>query len=417
MEHSKSILKLDKWQEEVLKTKGNICLCSGRQVGKSFVISLKAAQYAVHNKNKTILVIASVERQAYLLFEKILAYLSNYHKWAIKKGKDRPTKHKIELTNGCKIYCLPTGLSGYGIRGFTVDLLIADEAAFIPEEVWTAVTPMLATTKGSIVLLSTPHGKGGYYYDCFSNPAFKSFHVSSENCPRMDKIFLAREKERMTKLEYAQEYLGEFVDDLMQFFSTKLITEICTLKRKNKFKHKDYFLGVDVAGMGKDETTFEILDGTNKEQIEQVENIITTKTRTTDTTNKIIELEKEYNFKRIGIDDGGIGVGVFDFLLTEDTTRRKIEALNNASRPLDNEETRKKRLLKEDMYNNLLRLMEQKKIKLLDDDEIIMSLKSIQYEYTDEGKLKIFGKYSHIAEGLIRAAWLIKTKSLNIYLY
>ena len=84
------------------------------------------------------------------------------------------------------------------------------------------------------------------------------------------------------------------------------------------------------------------------------------------------------------------------------------------------------RLLKEDLYNNLLRLMERREIKLLDDDEIMHSLKSIQFEYigkkdeVEEGKekrLKIFGKDSHITEGLIRAAWSAKDKSLNIYIY
>jgi len=64
------------------------------------------------------------------------------------------------------------------------------------------------------------------------------------------------------------------------------------------------------------------------------------------------------------------------------------------------------------MYLNLLVLMENKKIKLLDDDEIKLSLQSIQH---DEGK--IFGSYSHITEGIIRAAWENeKDKSLNIFI-
>ena len=76
---------------------------------------------------------------------------------------------------------------------------------------------------------------------------------------------------------------------------------------------------------------------------------------------------------------------------------------------------------KEDLYNNLLRLMEQGKIKLLDDPEIFLSLKSIQYEYvTKEGqptRRRIFGNYSHIAEGLIRAAWCTNDKSLSPYIF
>jgi hypothetical protein len=61
--------------------------------------------------------------------------------------------------------------------------------------------------------------------------------------------------------------------------------------------------------------------------------------------------------------------------------------------------------------------MERGEIALLSDDEIFLSLKSVQYEYTDEGNIKIYGKYTHICEGLVRAAWGTKDKSLNIYCY
>src|SRR3990167_8298879 len=212
-------LELDPWQQKILDTPGNICLRSGRQVGKSTIISIKAGEYAISHPKETILIVAAVERQALLLFEKVLGYIADNYKKQIKKGKDRPTKHKILLTNGSVIHCLPTGLSGYGIRGYTVHLLIADEAAFIPEDVWNAVTPMLAVTGGKIILLSTPFGKGGYFYRCFQDPSFTSFHVSSEACPRRDENFLAQERKRMTELQYAQEYLGEFVDELRRFFS------------------------------------------------------------------------------------------------------------------------------------------------------------------------------------------------------
>jgi len=406
-------LKLDKWQEEVLNTEGNICLRSGRQVGKSTIISLKAGEFAVKNKDKLIMVIASVERQAYLLFEKILAYLHANYRSYIKKGKDRPTKHKINLNNGSTIYCLPTGMSGYGIRGFTVNLLIADEAAFIPEEVWTAVTPMLAITRGDIWLLSTPHGKEGFYYRAFQDETFTAFHVSSEDCPRKNVKFLESEKARMTKVQYAQEYLGEFCDELMQFFPTQLIKD-CMVASLCSPSGGDNFLGVDVARMGADETVLVSLARTERKKLKMIDMAITTKTMLTETVKLILHKDNQFSYKKIYIDDGGMGVGVFDPLLQEEQTRRKVVAINNASRALDRDEKRKKKLLKEDLYNNLLRLMEQKKIEFFDDEEIFMSLKSIQYEYTDERNLRIFGSYSHIAEALIRAAWCMKDKSLNI---
>lgn len=410
-----SDLVLDEWQQKVLDTKGNICLRSGRQVGKSTIISIKAGEYALNHKKKTILVIASVERQAQLLFEKILDYIVRTDKTKIKGGKDRPTKHKISLKNGSVIYCLPTGETGYGIRGYTINLLIADEAAFIPEAVWTAVTPMLAATRGQIILLSTPHGREGYFARCFNDSSYTGFHVSSEECGRIDKEYLKREKERMTKMEYAQEYLGEFVDELMQFFPDSVINQCQVLKRRSRGEG-DYYLGVDVARMGGDESAFQIICKQENRKLHQVENIARTNMRITDTIMEIIFLDGIWNFKKIYIDDGGLGVGVFDSLLAMDKFKRRVVAINNARRSIEfsRDKQRKKTLMKEDLYNNLLKLMENKEILLLDDAEIFMSLKSVQYEYTDDGRLKIFGRYTHIAEGLIRAAWCIKDKTLNI---
>lgn len=416
-------LKLDKWQQDVLDTTGNIVLRSGRQCGKSTVIAQKSGDYALANKGKNVLVIAAVERQAFLIFEKILGYIYDTDKSQIRKGRFRPTKSKIQLKNGSTIYCLPTGLSGYGIRGYTIDLLIADEAAFIPDEVWAAVTPMLAVTRGDIILLSTPFGKGGYFFNAFSDPTFTSFHVSSEDCPRIPKEFLEQEQKRMTKLQYAQEYRGEFVDELRQFFPTALIeqcmnltkddTTLMTTLTKDPTLTKR-FLGVDVARMGEDESVLFGLILHNNILYEQLK-IITTKTRLTDTYREILDQDRKHYYKNIYIDDGGLGVGVFDMLLEEPQTRRRVVAINNAARSIEHGSERRKRVLKEDLYNNLLTLMERGKIKLHFSNETLLSLKSIQCEYTDT-RMKIFGKYSHITEALIRAAWCVKSKSLNIYI-
>lgn len=408
-------IKLDPWQEKVLETKGNIVLRSGRQVGKSTTIARKAAQFAVRNKKKNVLVIAAVERQAYLLFEKILGYMQEKYKSYIKTGKDRPTRHKMSLKNGSKIYCLPTGMTGYGIRGYTIDLLIADEAAFIPDEVWAAVTPMIATTKGNIILLSTPFGKRGYFYECFNDPNYTKFHINSEECPRIPKEFLEKEKKRMTKLQYAQEYLGEFIDELMQFFPTKLIKRC--LVEKSRQVNGDTYLGVDIARLGKDETTFIVLTK-YKDKFYMKECIITKETKLTDTIREIIRLEQRLKFKKIFIDSAGVGAGVYDVLLETDNVKRKIIPIDNSKRALDREEKpNKTKLMKEAIYSNLLLLMQSKRIEILDKPEIVHSLRSVQYEYTDEGRIKIFGRYTHIAEGLVRAAWGEQDKSLNIYIY
>lgn len=407
-------LKLDPWQEEVMKCKGNMVLRSGRQVGKSTVIGLKAARYALQYSRKLIMVISRTERQAELLFSKILFNLNQIDRTMIMMGKNRPLKKRIKLRNQSVIHCLPAGDTGFGIMGFTIDLLIADEAAFIPEEVWNSVIPALAITRGSIWLLSTPFVKEGYYYECFNDPTFTAFHTSSEDCPRKDQVFLDHKKETLTKSQYAQMYLGQFIDEARQFIPDELIKECCVLKRKQKIINHNYYYGCDVARKDRDEFVHGVGDKISRDLIEQVENITTKDVPIPENVRKIIELNNQWGFRLEYIDSGGMGITVCDLLREDPKNKNKVIEINNASR-IYNEDENKRKIIKEELYNNLKSLMQNKKIKLLDDNEIKASLKSIQAEYNKKtGRLLIWGTYSHITESIIRWAWCMKDKTLNI---
>lgn len=408
-------LSLDKWQKEVLNYNGHITIRAGRQVGKSTVISLKCLDYAINNENKAIMVIAASQRQAELLFDKIKYYFVEFFPDVIAED---PTKTKIILNNGTKIYCLPAGRSGYTIRGYSIDLLIADEAAFIPEPVWIAITPMLAVTKGKIILLSTPFGKGGYFYNSFSDYNFKQFHISSENCHRIDRSFLEKEKERMSKLEYAQEYLGEFVEEFNQFFPTELIKQCCSIPfwtfKENYDKRKKYYMGVDVARYGGDENAFVIVELQDDDSLKCVNIVTTARISTTDTIGRVKALDELFKFRKIFVDDAGVGGGVTDVLIEE--IGRKVVGINNASRSFEQDDEKRRRILKEDLYSHLAILMEKGKISMINDVKLIRSLRSVTFEYTAKSKnLLIYGNYTHIAEGLVRAAWCLKAKGLNLY--
>lgn len=419
--------KLDKWQEEILETEGNLCVNSGRQVGKSTIIAIKAAEYLVHNSKKQMLIISVTEAQAEAMIQKILLYLHDNYKSYIKKGTKRPTKHKIELKNNSIVKCKAVGQAGIGVLGMTLDILVVDEAAYVPEAIWASVTPMLLTTGGNIWLISTPNARQGYFYEAYTNPQmnFKTFHINSEDVanlrPEPQRTimleYLKREKARMTKLQYAQQYLAQFLEEQSQLFPDKLIVKCQTEERTHKVELEAvYFLGVDVARLGGDEITFEIFELKNKILIQR-DNQIHTKLLTTETTDKIIELDRIYSFKRIYIDDGGLGVAVFDNLLNNESTSNKVVAINNASRALNRDSTRKKKLLKEDLYMNLSNLMERGQIKLLKDSQIFTSLKSIVVESNEVTKeVRIYGRYTHVAEGIIRAAWCVRNKPLDIYI-
>ncbi len=417
--------KWDAWQREVLEHQGHITLRTGRQVGKSEVISAKASKFALENPGTITLIIAASQRQSSLLFEKVKANIDREEEASGKElYKEQPTLSKVVLKNGSRIYSLPAGRTGYFIRGFTIDLLIADEAAYIPETVWNAVIPMLAVSRklrgmGYIILLSTPFGKGGYFYNSFTDSEFKSFHISSEDCPRIPKSFLLKEKERMTKQQYRQEYQGEFTDEWNQFFQTALIKERMTFInwdfKEDYNKGARYYLGVDISRYGGDENAFVIseLVGT---QLRIVQCVTTERVSTTDTIGRVRHLDRQFNFRKIFLDDSGVGGAVTDVLMDE--LGRKVTGLNNASKRIEIQgEEKKKGILKEDLYSNALNLMETKKLEIVSDLQLLRSLKSITFKYSGDKNLKIFGLYSHLAEAMVRACWCVKERGLALFRY
>ncbi len=420
MEVYKRLMELDQWQKDVMETKGNMVLRSGRQVGKSTIIGLKAAHFALDNPKKLIMVISKTERQAGLLFAKILNNIHNIARNEIMKGKYRPTKHKITLKNGSVIHSLPAGDTGFGLMGFTINLLIADEAAFINEEVWNSVIPALAVARGEIWLLSTPFLREGYYYSCFSNPSFTSFHTTSEDCPRRDDKFLAEQKRTRTDSQYAQMYLGEFIDEFNRFFPDDLIEKVFTLPKPKEYTFasgsisgRDLFLGVDV-GRVTDPSTFEGFDGTNPENIIQIFSYEKHRPSIPETARECIRLNEEWDLNKIGIDNGGMGAGVLDMLLEESSTQNKVVGLDNATKAITVDDDTIN-LLKADMYVNLRMLMERGYIKMFNDPELIDSFKSVQIDYKDK-RMKIGGNNTHRAEGAIRGVQLIKDKDLKCFI-
>ena len=417
---------LDRWQKAVLEHEGDICIQAGRQVGKTTVVAMKAAQFAIKHPGSVVMVIAASQRQSSLLFDRIRGEIDDMEKKRLLKHVREPTMTRMEIRKVgqkeiSKIHSLPAGRTGYFIRGFTVDLLIADEAAYIPEMVWRAVIPMIAVSRklrklGWVLLLSTPFGKGGYFYDSFHDPDFRQFHISSENCPRIPKDFLLKEKNRMTKLEYAQEYLGEFIDDYNQLFPTALIKDCMTFiewQMENWHQSKRYYLGVDIARYGGDENAFVIAEMDTDKKLKIVKVLTTTRNSLTDTIGRIMDLDGRFKFRKIFIDPAGVGGGVMDVLI--DKVGRRVIGLDNATRSVD-KEGRKKRLLKEDMYSNALVLMETGRVQLISDLALLKSLKNIVFEYTAEKNLRIHGKYSHIAEAFVRSCWCSVERGLTPFI-
>ena len=273
---------------------------------------------------------------------------------------------------------------------------------------------------GFLVLLSTPFGRGGYFYDSFTDKDFESFHVSSEKCRRIPAEFLRKEKLRMSKVEYAQEYLGEFVEDWNQFFPTDLIKKCMTFMEWSKTKDATpggaFYLGQDLARYGGDEVAYVIVEESNK-KLKAVKTITRARVSTTQTVGETGVINDKWKFKRIFTDSGGLGGPVLD-QLQEQLGKRTVVGLDNSTKGIQVKgEEKRVKILKEDLYSHTLMLMETGKLELINDLDLLKSMKSIVFEYTSDKNIKIFGNYSHLTEALVRACWCLKERGLDLYVY
>ena len=432
------MIKLDDWQKEYLKCKGDRLLCTGRRVGKTYIMARGAIDRMLKKKTR-VLLFSITEEQAMLIIAMAKEYLNEVAPNAIKRKNTDTNKKTITLKNGSVMMCRAAGDTGDSGRGFEADILMVDEASRMGKFFWIAVRPIILMSAGEVWLASTPYGKQGYFWEMFDeaynrkdpDARFTVFYTTTEKVvqereitidwteARKEKILktLAQDKKSMSKLEYGQEYQGLFMEDLMQFFPDDMIKKCMTMERPELIdKTKEYYAGQDVARMGDDETSTEI-GYLLEDQIFQVENAVTKHTFLTDTFKQNKQFNKLYNFEKFFMDDEGIGVGVFDMMMDDEDLKFCTVGVNNSKRVID-KEGKEKGILKTELYYNLRALMEQGKVHLLSDDNLFQSLKSVQYEYKMDVKgnpiIRIFGNYTHIAEGLIRLAMAMKYKDLNI---
>lgn len=126
-------------------------------------------------------------------------------------------KHFVTFENHSRIVSLPCDEER--IRGFSgPTLVIIDEASRVPDDIYHAILPMVAVSHGMIILLSTPRGKRGFFYDeCMDAGSDLQLTVTVDDCPRVDRTWLQTIERRMPPRWFRQEFYCEFleVDDAL----------------------------------------------------------------------------------------------------------------------------------------------------------------------------------------------------------
>jgi hypothetical protein len=191
-------------------------VCS-RQSGKSTTAALLALHSALYRPASLVLLVAPSLRQAGELFHKFAGLRDRLDP---APALEADNAFSCAFANGSRVLSLPG--SEATVRGFSApSLIVEDEAARVPDDLYRSIRPMLATTTtGRLILLSTPNGQQGHFWQEWSDggPDWRRTMVTADQVSRIPPEFLAAERRALGDLWFRAEYFCEFLASANQVF-------------------------------------------------------------------------------------------------------------------------------------------------------------------------------------------------------
>jgi hypothetical protein len=341
LDEGKQPIKLYPYQKRILKAlvehRFNVVLAS-RQIGKTTILTIFALWMVCFTDDYRVLLIANKESTAINIFKRIrLAYemLPNF----LKPGVIEYAKTGLVLSNGSSIGISTT--TSDAARGESINCLLIDEAAFIPAEFmddfWESVFPVISSSKKSkIFMLSTPNGVGNLFYNIYTEAVADTngWHherVDWWEVPGRDEKWKEQVSKALGSVEaFDQEYGNTFraagenaLDkDQLDTMERNAIEPILEDDEGNYKIYKDrqeyhfYTIGVDVGeGIGRANSTIQIVDITDLTNIEQVAVYANNKLDPFNFAAKLLDIAREWGSPPLLIERNNCGAQVIDSLV------------------------------------------------------------------------------------------------------
>lgn len=360
------------WQSDLHKLLKNsrnsgmrVTVLSPRQVGKSYGLQFEIIRFSLEAPS-VIMYLCPTNNLARKCFKDLSKKL-------IKSGlikSANSTTLEIEWVNGSQVLFRSAEMRD-NLRGYTVDFLIIDEAAFISDEIFDIVLPMTNVKQAPIVIVSTPRFRTGKFYEWYQYGMnnlknFYSLTWSSYDTSEFLTDELKEEyKQTMTKQKFQNEILGEFTDD-----DGSLFNNIAECIYTGKVEYNSLFIGVDWAtGTGRDYTVVTAINENGEMVFIKYFNDKTP----TDQVNELTKIfnEKKQYIKLVQVEQNSIGNVFYDMLVKQNPNIRIIKFLT----------TNKS---KSRLVNQLQTALENEKIKLIKDDKLLNELRVYESTYNSK---------------------------------
>lgn len=220
-------IRPDPWQAELLRSDAaRVLMLCARQCGKTTTAAFIALSTAIYRKPGGLVIIVSPsQRQSAEIFRTVIQHHSRLKNVPELRAE---SALRAELANGSRILALPG--TEKTIRGYAAaDLIIVDEAARCEDSLLQAVRPMLATSRGRLIALTTPAGKRGWFYDAWIGDGnWHRVKVPASECPRITREFLDEELRELGASRFSEAYQLEFIDPDSAAFPSEIIAAAFT---------------------------------------------------------------------------------------------------------------------------------------------------------------------------------------------
>ena len=261
-----------------------------RQSGKSVTVGLYTLHYALFNKDKYVGICGNTLGLAREVLDKIKKIFVELPIW-LQQGLVAWNKTYIELENGTKIMTAAANEDAF--RGYSMNLLIIDEAAYI--ENWNEFADSVFPAQAALVdkkkiLISTPNGMNSWYHIVQNakreDSAYNYFTMDWRDVPRYSPVDGSRidpEDFKMSEIStngrqyFAQNYELAFLgssntliestalqnlipQDEDQIIFNSLFSGLRIFEKP--IDGHSYIIGVDPAKEGIDKTAIQVLDVT-----------------------------------------------------------------------------------------------------------------------------------------------------------
>ena len=292
-------------------------------------------------------------------------------------------------------------------------LVVVDEAAGVNMNIFEGIEGILTSTGARLLLIGNPTSIGTPFYDAFTKPGFKTFHVSAFDTPNFTEAKITHDdikngtwKEKSKEILYPKLITPHWVADRYKVWGENsapyqvrvmgnfpqqgedtLIPlawiELAMQRWEDTPEGKPIQLGVDVAAYGSDKTVIAERKGLKVMPL----NVYAQK-NTRETTGLVLNKAKEINTRKISVDEIGIGRGVVDSLAEEGYEDVGVNVAGRASDP------ERYHNLRAELWWEFREKLDPEKtpIALPDDDELLAELSSVKYKIDGRGAIQIESK-------------------------